>query len=95
VIIRILGEGQWQVHEDDVADLNELDGEVERAVGAGHQADLTAALSTLLGEVRVKGTQLPDDELHDSDLILPAADATVEDVRALLSSTGGEGLLPG
>jgi len=94
VIVRILGEGQWNVTDADVSDLNELDAEVEKAVSAGDQAELSAALQRLLGEVRSKGSQVPDDELKDSDLILPAADATVEDVRALLNPVG-EGLIPG
>jgi hypothetical protein len=94
VIVRILGEGQWQVASADVADLNELDAEVERAVGAGDQEELSAVLQRLLGEVRSKGTQVPDDDLRDSDLILPASDATIEDVRALLNPAG-EGLIPG
>ena len=94
MIVRILGEGQWNVTDADVSDLNELDAEVEKAVSAGDQAELSAALQRLLGEVRSKGSQVPDDELKDSDLILPAADATVEDVRALLNPAG-EGLIPG
>jgi hypothetical protein len=94
VIVRILGEGQWRLDDADVTDLNELDAEVERAVGTDDQAELSTALTRLLGEVRSKGSRLPDDELHDSDLILPAADSTVADVRALLNPSG-EGLIPG
>ncbi|HET9648592.1 MAG TPA: hypothetical protein VFP34_10220 [Microlunatus sp.] len=94
MIVRILGEGQWTVSDVDVTDLNELDAEVERAVSADDQAELSAALTRLLDEVRTKGTMLPDEELHDSDLILPAADSTIDDVRALLSESG-EGLIPG
>ena len=36
---------------------------------------------------------MPDDELLDSDLILPAADATLEEVQELLSGSD-EGLVP-
>jgi hypothetical protein len=94
VIVRILGEGQWEVGDGDVSDLNELDAEVERAVAADDQAELSAALKRLLDEVRAKGSRLPDDDLEDSDLILPAADSTVADVRSLLNPRG-EGLIPG
>lgn len=94
MIVRILGEGQWQLEDSAVADLNDLDAEVERAVGADDQAELSAALNRLLDEVRSNGRQLSDDDLHDSDLILPGADATIEDVRSLLNPTG-EGLIPG
>ena len=94
MIVRILGEGQWEVGDAAVSDLNDLDAEVERAVAADDQEELTAALSRLLDEVRSAGTALSDDDLRDSDLILPGADATVVDVRALLNPTG-EGLIPG
>ena len=39
----------------------------------------------LLDQVRSVGTPVPDDELQDSDLILPAADSTLDDVRRLLA----------
>lgn len=94
MIIRILGEGQWRIDDGAVPDLNRLDDSVERAVRVGDQAQLTAALRSLLQEVRSRGQELPDDELADSDLILPDADATVEDVLNLLSGST-EGLIPG
>jgi hypothetical protein len=37
---------------------------------------------------------LPDDSLEDSDLILPDADSTLEEMRQLLSESE-EGLIPG
>jgi hypothetical protein len=94
VIVRILGEGQWEVDEATVRDLNALDEAVDRAVSADNQAELSAALSRLLAEVRARGTQIPDSDLRDSDLILPDADSTVGDVRSLLNPSG-EGLIPG
>jgi len=94
MIVRILGEGQWEVDRAAIADLNALDDEVDRAVSSEDQAELTAALARLLAEVRARGTQVPDAELRDSDLILPGADSTVEDVRSLLNPSG-EGLIHG
>ena len=40
-----------------------------------------------------RARQLPDDDLSDSDLILPAADATLAEVRELLRGSD-EGLVP-
>jgi len=37
---------------------------------------------------------VPDEELADSDLILPAADSTLDEVHQLLSESE-EGLIPG
>ncbi len=93
MIVRILGEGQWRIEDAVVADLNRLDDEVEKAVAGGNAGELTAALNALLDEVRAQGQVVPDDELSDSDLILPPAGATLEDVRELLS-TSDEGLIP-
>lgn len=92
MIIRVLGEGQWEVDDTTVAELNSLDEAVEQAVNAEDQDRLGEALHELLEKVR-SGTPLPDDDLHDSALILPPADATLDDVRALLSDSE-EGLIP-
>ena len=94
MIVRILGEGQWRIEDAVVADLNRLDDEVEDAVKTGDQDELDTALHALLDEVRTQGQPLPDAELSDSDLILPAAGSTLEDVRELLSASD-EGLIPG
>jgi hypothetical protein len=94
MIIRILGEGQYRVQQSAVADLNTIDSTIEAAVAAGDQQALTTALTRLHAEVIAAGAAVPDDELEDSDLILPAADATVEEVRQLLEESQ-EGLLPG
>jgi hypothetical protein len=48
----------------------------------------------LLDRIRTTGTRVPDEELEDSDLILPAADSTLDEVQQLLSESE-EGLIPG
>ncbi len=91
MIVRIMSEGQYEVDDADLAALNRLDGELEAAVEDGEEPRFRAALSALLDAVRQRGTPVPDDSLVDSDLILPPADASVAEVRALL---GDEGLIP-
>ncbi len=92
MIVRILGEGQWDVTEEHIVELNKLDDEIEAAVEQGDEVTFSNTLAALLDDVRKWGTPLPDDSLQDSDLILPPADATLEEVRALLTD---EGLIPG
>lgn len=92
MIVRILGEGQWNVADEHLAELNTLDREVEAAVEAGDEVTFGHQLGTLLAAVRTAGTVLPDESLEDSDLILPPADATLDEVRQLLSD---DGLIPG
>jgi hypothetical protein len=94
MIVRILNEGQWRLTDEALRALNSLDDAVEQAVLADDQNQLTKTLHTLLDRIRTTGTLVPDEELEDSDLILPAADSTVEEVQQLLSESE-EGLIPG
>jgi hypothetical protein len=94
MIVRILNEGQWRLTDEAVRGLNAFDDAVEKAVSAADQDQLTRALHALLERIRTTGTPVPDEELEDSDLILPAADSTLEDVQQLLSESE-EGLIPG
>jgi hypothetical protein len=92
MIIRILGEGQYDVPEAALTELNVLDAAVQSAVDTADTAAFGARLGELLAAVRERGTQVPDDVLTVSDLVLPAPDSDLADVRALL---GDEGLIPG
>lgn len=91
MIIRISGEGQYLVDDDTLTRLNELDAAVESSLNAD-EADFAAALAALLTLVRDAGEIVPDEELVESDVILPAGDSTSADVRAALRS---DGLIPG
>lgn len=92
MIVRILGEGQFTLGEDRLAGLNELDGQLETAVDSGDETRFRTALASLLDAVRSGGERLPDESLEDSDLILPHAEATLEEVREMLED---DGLIPG
>ncbi|NHC12434.1 PspA-associated protein PspAA [Motilibacter deserti] len=92
MIVRILGEGQYDVPDSEVDALNTLDDAVEKAVALADEATFRNALAGLLAHVRSHGTQLPDSELVPSEAVLPAEDASVEEVRGLLTD---EGMIPG
>lgn len=92
MIVRILGEGQLDVAEDSLDELNALDAEVQQAIEGREDERFAAALTLLLERVRALGKQLPDDALVPSDFVLPGPDASLDEVRELLSE---EGLIPG
>jgi hypothetical protein len=92
MIVRILGEGQLEVADDQLETLNELDRRVEAAIEAEDEPAFSSALAALLDGVRRSGAPVPEDFLDDSDLILPPSDATIDEVRHLLE---GDGLIPG
>ena len=92
MIVRIMGEGQFDVPDEQLDDLNRLDDALAEAVDSGDTATFRTALESLLASVRTKGSALPDDYLGPSELVLPGPDATIDEVRAVL---GEEGLIPG
>ncbi len=92
MIVRILGEGQFDVPDGHLDALNEFDDQLAQAVEAGDEDAFTAALGRLLGAIRAHASPHAIDALDPSDLVLPAQDSSLDEVRALL---GDEGLIPG
>ncbi len=92
MIVRISGEGQYEVDDSALDGLNAHDSEIEQALEAGDEQTFRSSLTTLLQEVRDAGRPVPEDEIVPSDLLLPHAEATLDEVRELL---GEEGLIPG
>lgn len=92
MIVRIMGEGQLELPEDQLDHLNSLDADLESAVSSGDESGFRKALSALLDAVRTAGSPVADDALVDSDFIMPPADASLGEVRAMLTD---EGLIPG
>jgi hypothetical protein len=92
VIVRILGEGQFDLSDEAVSALNDLDATVESAIEAGDDATFHEAMASLLDGVRTAGVPHDAESLDSSDLILPMADATLAEVKDMLS---GDGLIPG
>ncbi|WP_042398906.1 PspA-associated protein PspAA [Streptacidiphilus carbonis] len=92
MIVRIMGEGQFEVPDSLVDRLNELDNAVLAALDSADRADFKVSLAALLAAVRAAGTPVADDVLLPSDATLPFEDATVDQVKALLHD---DGLIPG
>jgi hypothetical protein len=92
MIVRILGEGQLTVPESAVAELNELDAELEGAVEHEDEAAFGTALAALLAKLREVGEPAEPGTLEPSGLIVPQEGATMAEVRQLLTD---EGLIPG
>jgi hypothetical protein len=91
VIVRLMGEGQYQVDDELQDELNRLDETALEALEAGDEERLDGILEQMAELVRSRGTPLPAEDLHPSDAIIPPADLTLEETRELMS---GEGLIP-
>ena len=90
MIVRILGEGQFEVADADKGRLSELEAELNAAVDGDDEARFESALAAVIAEVRVVGTLLAPDSFTSSDLVVPFSDATLAETKSLLDEPGGE-----
>jgi hypothetical protein len=91
VIVRISGEGQYEIDDAHTDALNEIDNAVVAAVDAGDEAAFSSQWGKLLDFVRANGSETAEDDLATSDLILPPADITFAEAGEEFT---GEGLIP-
>jgi len=87
MLIRILGEGQFLVPDSELDEINRLDRELEAALKSSEDT-FRQALDALLDKVRTVGVRPPDHEMEESQVILPFADASEDDIRDMLSEDG-------
>jgi hypothetical protein len=85
MIVRILGEGRFEVPEADMPAIEQLDAQLTAALDANDEASFDAALADLLGQVRHTGTLLPPDDLQTSGLVVPHEGSSLSEVKGLLS----------
>ena len=91
MIVRISGEGQYDVADDQRERLNQLDNQAVAAVEAGDEAKFNELWGKMLELVTNECKPLADDELVESDVILPPRDSSFEEARAEFT---GDGLIP-
>jgi hypothetical protein len=92
VIVRILGEGQFNLPGSVIDDLNDIDNRMVEAVATEDGAQFQSLLDEMFRLVRDRGEPLPLDQLVESDLILPETDLTLDEAEHIFI---GDGLLPG
>jgi hypothetical protein len=85
VIVRILGEGRYDVPEADLPAIEQLDASLVDALERGDNAAFAGVLADLIGQVRHTGTLLAPDDLRTSELAVPHEGSSLEEVRALLA----------
>jgi hypothetical protein len=91
VIVRLMGEGQFRVGDELLAQLNGLDDQAQAAADAGDETELDRVLDEMWSLVQADGERLSDDDLHPSDVVIPPSDLTLEETQQLFSD---QGLIP-
>jgi hypothetical protein len=91
VIVRIATESQYKLADEVVNKLNELDNAAVAAVESGDEPKFHELFDSMIKLVRDEGHALDDDELAQSDVIIPPADLTFAEAKAEFT---GDGLIP-
>jgi hypothetical protein len=91
VIVRISGEGQFRLPDGDAERLNELDNRAVGAVESGDEAGFKELWDQMLALVENDGEELADDELVESDVIMPPRDVSFAEAKGEFT---GDGLIP-
>ena len=88
MIARILGDGQYELGDEVRSKFDKLDDALVLHCEAGDEDGFRQDLSEMVELVRSEGTELPEDDLQPSDVVVPNPTATLEEVQALLSEEG-------
>ena len=91
MIVRVSGEGQFRLPDEDADRLIVLDNRAVAAVEQGDETGFKELWSQILELVASDGNTLDDEELVESDVILPPRDVTFAEAQGEFT---GEGLIP-
>ena len=91
MIVRIATESQYKLPEEAADELNDLDNQVVEAVDGGDEDRFHELFEQMLDLIRRAGQPLDEDELEESEVILPPPDTSFVEAAAEFT---GEGLIP-
>ncbi len=91
MIVRLSGEGQFNLPDDDAERLNQLDNDAVAAVEAGDEGAFRKLWNQMLELVAADGSPVGEEDLVESDVILPPRDVSFAEAQAEFT---GEGLIP-
>lgn len=91
MIIRISSEGQYRLASSYFDRINEIDNHIVEAIAEGDRDAFAKLFNELLALVRSNGTRVADDELVESQVVLPPPDTSFDEAAELFVA---EGLVP-
>jgi hypothetical protein len=88
MIVRIMGEGQYEVDSCLLDQLNAIDNRIVDHVSRGEQKEFRDELVKLISAVKENGSPLDPKEIVKSDIIVPPKDLTLEEARGVFKGYG-------
>jgi hypothetical protein len=88
VIIRIMGEGQYQASNALRSELNKIDDRIVTLVEEGNAVEFRRALKRLISMIKEKAMPIDAKEIVNSDIIVPPADMSFDEAKAVFKKPG-------
>ena len=88
MIVRISGTGQYELNDDAVRKLDELDTALTNAYQANDDAGFRQALGRAVAFIKETGSPVSHDRVLPSDVIIPPDDSGLEDARDYMTDEG-------
>lgn len=91
MIVRLMGEGQYELDKKHVDEINKIDNGIVKIVDKGDEKLFKSEFRKLLDYVRKNGKKVSDEVIRPSEIIIPPSDLTMDEAKRIFS---GEGLFP-
>jgi hypothetical protein len=86
MIVRILEEGQYEVPDSEIGQLEDLDAKLAGAIERNDTEGFSEVLDQLAERVRTTGTAVEPNTIVSSELTIPHKGASLQEVKHLLAS---------
>jgi len=91
MIVRLMGEGQYELEKKHVDEVNKIDNNIVKIVNKGDESAFKAEFKKLSDYVKRNGKKISDEVIKPSVIIIPPYDLTLDEAKMLFA---GEGLFP-
>ncbi len=88
MIVRILGQGKYNLDNSKSQELENLDSKLTEAVDSNDETSFGVALSNIIDFVKSEGSIADAEHFGPSDLTLPHSDSTLAELKELLGQEG-------
>lgn len=90
MIVRLMGEGQYEFDKKHLDAINKIDNEIVKIVNRGDEIVFKAEFKKLIDYVHKNGKKIPHEIIKPSDIFIPPSDITLEEAQKIFK---GEGLI--
>ncbi|NKQ39377.1 MAG: hypothetical protein HF967_07950 [Methanosarcinales archaeon] len=88
MIVRMMGEGQYELDSECIKEVNKIDNEITDFVENDDAESFKTSFLKMKEYIRANGDKIPDDVIKPSELVIPPCDLTIEEAKKLFKDDG-------